>query len=118
MNEVIYGKLKDEANPRIYYQLLELVLKDSPKSARLPYVFDSKGELAVAGVTNSISMPVEITPLGNKTVKVKGNTIIKMSSFGIEPPAVLGIAIQSGDEVKLSFEWTVSQKSAAIPTKQ
>ena len=110
MDEVMYEHLKQPTSPRIYYRLSEFVLRETPTSKDLPYVFDSKGELAVAGVTNSISMPVEITPLGNKTVKVTGNTIVKMSSFGIEPPAVMGIAIKSGDEVKLVFEWTVAQK--------
>ena len=119
MNEVMYEHLKQLTYPRIYYRLSELVLKEAPKSKDLPYVFDSKGELVVAGVTNAISMPVNITALGNKTVKITGNTTAKMTSFGMTPPAPLGIALKTGDEVKLFFEWTVFQKpAAAAATKQ
>src|SRR5262249_30519436 len=68
MNEVAWDKLMVGTNyPRIVYRVTELVLKESPKSKDGAYVFDSTGELVVAGVTNKVSMPVSITPMeGNK----------------------------------------------------
>ena len=75
-------------------------------------MFDSKGELAVAGVTNSISMPVNVTPMADKKLKITGNTTVKMTSFKIDPPApkiAMGM-IKTGDDVKLIFDWIVAQR--------
>jgi hypothetical protein len=115
MDDIMYDKLLQSANPRIVYRLNELVLKEAPAGAAAPYGFEAKGELVVAGVTNVISMPVKVSPLGNKKLKITGNTAVKMTDFGIKPPApaiALGL-IKTGDEVKLSFEWMVGQKAPA-----
>jgi polyisoprenoid-binding protein YceI len=115
MDEVMYEHLRAAKNPRIVYRLSELTLKEPAKSKDAPYVFDSKGELVVAGVTNTVSMPVNVTPLGDKKIKVTGATTVKMTDFKVEPPApaiALGM-IKTGDEVKLSFDWMVAQKPAA-----
>jgi hypothetical protein len=115
MDDVVYEKLNEPANKKIYYRLNELVLKEPAKTNGLPYVFDSKGELVVAGVTNSIAMPVNVTPLGDNKLKITGNTVVKMTDFKIQPPApalALGI-IKTGDEVKLFFEWMVAQRVEA-----
>ena len=113
MDDIMHGKLLQAENPRILYHLEELTLKETPKSPDAPYIFDSKGDLVVAGVTNKISMPVNVTPLSGKKLKISGATTVKMTEFGIKPPApavALGL-IKTGDEVKLSFEWMVGQKA-------
>ncbi len=115
MDEIMYEKLKAQESPRIVYHLTDLVLKESAKSKDDPYVFDSKGELVVAGVTNTVSMPVKIQPLGEKKLKVSGTATLKMTDFKIEPPApkiALGL-IKTGDEVKLVFEWMLAQRPAS-----
>jgi polyisoprenoid-binding protein YceI len=78
-------------------------------------VFDAKGELAVAGITNQISMPVSVLPLGEKKLKISGTVSVKMSDFKIESPApkLAGGLIKTGDEVKLIFDWMVAQRKAA-----
>lgn len=115
MDDIMYGKLLQEQHPRIVYHLNELVLKESPKAASDPYVFDSKGDLIVAGVTNAISMPVNVTPLGGKKLKISGSTPLKMTDFKITPPApavALGL-IKVGDEVTIKFEWMVQERKPA-----
>jgi hypothetical protein len=115
MDAIMYEKLKMPSHPRIEYRLSEMALKESPKAADAPYVFDSKGELVVAGVTNSISMPVRVTPLGDNKIKIAGETTVKMTQFGIEPPApaiAMGL-IKTGDDVKLMFEWIVGRSAPA-----
>lgn len=113
MDNVVYEHLKEQTNKFIRYYLSELVLKETPKTKDAPYVFDSKGALVVAGATNTISMPVYVTPLGDKKVKITGTVPVKMSDFGIDPPhpTGLGFLIKTGDEVKLFFEWVVGQKA-------
>ena len=114
MDNIMYEKMLQPVNPRIVYRLSELVLKQPSAGANAPYVFESKGELVVAGITNKITMPVNVTVLGARKVKISGNTAVKMTDFAIKPPApavALGL-IKTGDEVKLSFEWVVWQKPA------
>lgn len=113
MDDIMYEKLLQPTNPRILYRLDELVLKEAPGAGNAPYVFEARGELVVAGVTNRLAMPVTVTPLGNKRLKISGNTALKMTDFRIKPPApaiALGL-IKTGDEVKLIFEWVVGQKA-------
>ncbi|HTL57663.1 MAG TPA: YceI family protein [Candidatus Limnocylindrales bacterium] len=115
MDEVMYEKMKSQENPRIVFKLSELTLKEPAKSKDAPYVFEAKGDLAVGGVTKTITMPVNITPLGENKIKITGTTSVKMTDFKIDPPApkiALGM-IKTGDDVKLIFEWMVAQKPAS-----
>jgi hypothetical protein len=114
MDDIMYGKLLLPTQPRILYHLDELVLKQGPTGTNMFCVLDATGCLVVAGVTNKITMPVQVTPLGGKKLKITGRTAVKMTDFGIKPPApaiALGL-IKTGDEVKLSFEWMIGQKAA------
>lgn len=113
MDEVMYEHMRAQENPRIVYRLNELVLKEPAKAKDAPYVFEAKGELALAGVTNSFTMSVNILPLGDKKIRITGTTSLKMTSFKIEPPNPLGLGIKTGDDVKLIFDWLVVQKPAA-----
>lgn len=106
MDSIMHGALKQPLHPQIKYRLTELTLKETPKSADAAWEFDSKGELTVAGVTNKVAFPVTMTRT-DKTIKTTGTTSVKMTSFGIQPPApsvALGL-IKTGDDVKLTFEW-------------
>jgi hypothetical protein len=115
MDEVMWEHMKEPENKRIVYHPTELTLKEAPKAKDAPYVFEAKGDLAVAGVTNPITMTVNVLPLGDKKYKITGSTSLKMTSFKVEPPApkiALGM-IKTGDDVKLIFEWRLAQKAPA-----
>jgi polyisoprenoid-binding protein YceI len=116
MDDVMWGKLKNDTSPRILFHLTELTFKEAPKSPDDPYVYDAKGELAVAGVTNTVSMPVNVRPLpvagDAKRLKISGTTSVKMTDFKIDPPApkiAMGM-IKTGDEIKLIFDWVVESQ--------
>jgi hypothetical protein len=114
MEEVMQETMRIQTAPKIEYHLTELVLKEAPKTATDPLKFDSKGELSMAGVTNQISMPVTMERLEGNKLLTKGNTTLKMTSFGMKPPApkvMLGL-ISTGDDVKIAFEW-LTQKAEA-----
>lgn len=113
MDEIMYEKLRADKDPRIVYHLTGLTLKEAPKTKDAPYVYDSTGELAVAGVTNKVAFPVKVLPMGGKKLKISGATSLKMTAFKVEPPApaiALGL-IKTGDNVKLLFNWTVAQRT-------
>ncbi len=115
MDTVMYDAMKEKEHRRIDYRLTEMTLKEIPKTPDAPFLFDTKGELVVAGVTNPVAMPVTMVRVGADKLKFTGSTSIKMTSFGIQPPApkvALGL-ISTGDEVKLSFEWLTGKKDQA-----
>jgi YceI-like protein len=117
MDKIMYGKLNVQNDPtaKITYHLTELVLRETPKSKDEPYVFDSKGELAIAGVTNLITMTINLLPLGDKKLKISGSSSLKMTDYKIQPPTpkLFFGPLKTGDEVKLIFEWVLAQKAAA-----
>jgi hypothetical protein len=117
MDNVMCDHLKSADFPKIIYHLTEFVLKEAPKDKESPYVFDTKGELVVAGVTNAISMPVSITVMTDKKLKVSGTITLKMTDFKVEPPSPkgLGLLIKTGDDVKIIFEWILAPKAPAAP---
>jgi polyisoprenoid-binding protein YceI len=107
MDDVMYEALKATQHPRIEYRLTELTLKEPPKAADAPLVFDSKGELAVGGVTNQVSFPVTITRVNNEQLRVAGSVPLKMSSFKVvpRPPRIALGMVKTGDDIKVSFDW-------------
>ena len=114
MDNVMHDAMHEKEHPQIMYRLKELTVKEAPKSAKGPFQFDSVGDLTINGVTNSIQMPVTIERLDTAKLKATGTTKLKMTSYGIKPPApkiALG-AIRTDDDVKITFEWLTAQAQA------
>jgi polyisoprenoid-binding protein YceI len=110
MDEVMQQAMDEKNSPKIVYHLTEMTFKE-PHAAGTPLQFDTKGQLAVHGVTNTISLPVTIENADKGKVKVVGTIPLKMTDYKVTPPAPsigLGL-IKTGDEVKISFEWLVAQ---------
>jgi polyisoprenoid-binding protein YceI len=119
MDDIMHAAMKQPQHPQIRYRLTELTLKEAPKSAEGPFTFDSKGELVVAGVTNKVTFPVTMTRVDKNRMKTTGATSVKMTSFGIQPPApkiALGL-ISTGDDVKIAFEWNTAAAATAAAAK-
>ena len=118
MNNIMWEAMKMKDHPNIEYKLIEL----TPKSAGgqgSSAQFDAKGTLKVAGVTRTNTMPVTIEKAGENKVKATGTTTVKMTDFGIKPPApAVGLGfIKTGDDVKITVEWHAEQAAAgAVPT--
>jgi YceI-like protein len=111
MDEVMYEHLKVQKNPKISFHLTDLTLKEPAKSKDTPFVFEAKGQVSVAGVTNDVTMPVSVLPLGDKKLKISGKTSLKMTDFKVEPPNPLGLGIKTGDDIKIIFDWMVGQRN-------
>jgi polyisoprenoid-binding protein YceI len=111
MDNVMYDALKATAHPKIAYRLTELTLKETPKAPDAPLVFDSKGELAVAGVTNQVAFPVTITRMEKDQLKVAGTVALKMSAFKVvtRPPKIALGLVKTGDDIKISFDWLTAK---------
>lgn len=116
MNNIMWEAMKMKDHPNIDYKLIELTPKSGGAQGASAQ-FDAKGALTVAGVTRTNTMPVTIEKLGDNKAKASGTTTVKMTDFGIKPPApTVGLGfIKTGDDVKIAFEWHVEQAAAGAP---
>jgi hypothetical protein len=119
MDNKMWEMMKLPEHPKIIYHLAELTLKEAPKGKEDPYVFDSKGDLTVAGKTNQVSMVVKVYPLGDvkgePRFKISGTIPLKMTDYGMTPNSI--IVSKTGDEVTVKFDWILGKKTAAAAAK-
>lgn len=111
MDEVMQEHMNEPKHKRIEYKLIELKPK-SAAGATGALEFDAVGTLTINGTTRTNTMPVKIEKKDGK-IKVIGNTPLKMTDFGVKPPApsILGMSvIKTGDDIKVSVEWVVAPK--------
>ena len=111
MESLMQKALKEDDFKRIDFNLTDLTFKP-PHASGAPFVFDAAGELAIAGTTNKVTFPITIQPMESNKIKVSGTVPLKMTSFGVTPPAPsfgLGL-MRCGDEVKIVFEWTLVER--------
>lgn len=113
MDAVMQEAMKEKENPRIVFKLAELTFKEA-KGTQVS--LEAKGSLTVSGVTKDITFPLTLVRrVDTARASFTGTTAVKMTDFGIKPPAPAAGAglIKTGDEVKLTFEWAVAKKDAA-----
>ncbi len=115
MDKSLYHHLKAEAHPRILFHFSELSLKVAPNTNGAPFSFEAQGELVVAGVTNRVSMPLEVLPMGDDKLRLTVKLPVKMTDFGITPPqfAAKDYTIKYRDQIEVSVEWLVGRATAA-----
>lgn len=117
MDNVMYDAMEATKFPRISYKLLKLTPQPGGSPTNASYT--AEGELIIHGVTNKHSMPVTFQRVDDVRLKVIGATDLKMTDFGIKPPApklAMGL-IKTGDEVKLKFEWLVARKTESAASQ-
>jgi YceI-like domain len=107
MDKVVRQALKSDAHPEVRYELERALLQVGTDPAAGPFALDTRGKLTVAGVTRPVTMPVQVTRAPSREVTVQGKVALKMTDFGIQPPRALMGTIRSGDDVTVSFRWTV-----------
>ncbi len=111
MDQVMLTAMNADDHPWITYKLTELTPSKSERNSGDALKYDATGELTVSGVKKEVKMPVTISPT-EKGLKVAGKGQVKMTDYGIQPPApkiALGL-IKTGDEVMLTFEWFTQKR--------
>jgi polyisoprenoid-binding protein YceI len=103
-------------HPAIKYRLLSLTPK-AGGSAGPASQFEAKGELTVAGVTRTNTMPISMERVDKTKIKVTGKTSLKMTDFGIQPPTIAILFVKTGDDVKVSFEWLTAKSEKTADAK-
>jgi hypothetical protein len=112
MDRRMQKEMKAELFPKIEYKLTEMLVKGEVPASGSPVTFDTKGKLAISGVTNEVSFPITMERDGAETLKFKGSYKAKMTAFGITPPefALLGVGLKTGDDITLTWTWTTALK--------
>jgi polyisoprenoid-binding protein YceI len=95
MDRNAFKALKTDKNPQIKY-----VLKDI-KSGQ-GNTWTATGDITIAGVTKTITMPVTVNQQGN-VLEFSGSISTKLTEFKIDPPTAMLGTIKTGNDVKLSF---------------
>jgi len=119
MDEIYQEHMEEPKFKKMEYKLTELKPKgDAPKDGKCE--FDAVGTLTIHGVSKPLTMPVtfekaEVEKDGKKSpqLKITGATPLKMSDFAVKPPnpKLPGLPeITTGDEIKVTFEWSPRQK--------
>lgn len=112
MDSVMYEALKEKQYKEIQYRLKSIAPKSNAAGSMQ---FDATGELTISGMMRTNSMVVTFEKMDSNRVKVKGETTIKMTDFGVKPPAPnIGLGLlKTGDDVKVTFEWITAKKADA-----
>lgn len=114
LDERMYTALKAQRYSQIRYRLLEARLAEQTAEAMNQYKIRTKGVLSVAGRSEVITLPLTVRlDDATQTAKVSGEAELKMTSFGIDPPAILLGAVKAGDRVKVPFTWSLRRQPAA-----
>jgi len=119
MDEVYQEHMEEPKFKFMEYKLTELKPKgDAPKGGKCE--FDAVGTMTIHGVSKPLTMPVtiekaEVEKDGKKSpqLKITGTTPLKMNDYGVKPPCpnIPGVGqITTGDEIKVTFEWSPRQK--------
>ena len=112
MDEVMQEHMNEPKFKRIEYKLTELKPKPAA-GATGALQFEAVGNLTISGTTKPHTMPVTIEKKDGK-LKVTGKTALKMTNFGVKPPAptIAGMSlIKTGDDITITFEWLTAQKA-------
>jgi hypothetical protein len=111
MSQVMQDAMDAKNFPQIIFDLTDMTLKQ-PHVAGKPYEFEVKGEIAVHGVTNKITMPVTIESLDKTRLKVSAEKIpLSMPDFKVTPPVKAGIFITKPD-ITITFDWFIAAPAA------
>ena len=83
----------------------------APRKPGDPIKFSTKGDLTVSGKTKEVFMVVSVARAEGDTLKATGTAPVKMSDFGISPPApkVAAGAIKTSEDINVTFEWNTKK---------
>lgn len=104
MNSDLREALKADSFPEITFLFEEAELLSEPQSIDDAFEVQVYGQLTVAGNTREISFTSEAYYQSRQRVRATGQTTIKMTDFGVEPPTALMGLIRADDELTVNFD--------------
>jgi len=109
MDSRTYKSLKADEFPTISYQLksVEISIVQANRFKIL-----TKGTITIAGKTEPITMAVTAALNADKSITCTGNTPLKLTDFGIEPPSFMLGAMKVGNDLTVKFNLNYTKATA------
>lgn len=109
LTESMHHFVKAGEHPRITFKGQDMGLEVIKAGREARYRMQARGPLVIAGVTNVVTIPIEVSQVGKMRFRLTGVTQLKFSSHFPEPPALrlTSGVVRYRDEVEVSFEWVV-----------
>jgi polyisoprenoid-binding protein YceI len=102
MDNNMYSTLKANENQLIKYTLSGYDILDGSASPS-SFAANTKGTLMVAGQERPIAMKISAERTADGKAIAQGEQTLRMSDFGIAPPAFMFGRLKVGDQIKVKF---------------
>ena len=114
MDEKMYEALKAKAHPMIVYHLesAKVTTRQTAQGhdADGSFAVEATGILTVAGVERTVDIPMHVGRLSDHRLEIRGDTALRMTEFGIDPPRAMLGALRAGDTVHVHWTWVLAQR--------
>ncbi|MBA4743685.1 MAG: YceI family protein [Muricauda sp.] len=102
MDKNTYKALETKKYKQIVFELKSVKSVSPITAASDRYKVVATGNLTIAGSTNTIDLPFNLT-IKDDRVLLEGKKPLKMTDYNIEPPKALLGTITTGDEIEVLF---------------
>lgn len=111
MNKKIYGALKEKDHPTITYRFTggEIEADSSNEGA---FTVNATGDLTIAGVTNTVTFPVQASFDESGNLNFSGSYSLNMKDYDVDPPTAIFGTIKAGEEVSIAFDVAIGTNVA------
>ncbi len=110
MNDHMWDALERDRQPEIRYRMTGYtVIPTSSETA----VVDLRGELTIAGTTRPHAVRLTARTLEEGAIRVLGDSPIRMTEFGVEPPRAMLGALRVRDDVMVRIDLRLDAPGAS-----
>ncbi|MCK0159268.1 YceI family protein [Allomuricauda sp. F6463D] len=102
MDKNTYKALDTKNYKQIVFELSKVKSVSPVVSNSNSYKVVATGNLTIAGKTNTIDLPFNLS-INDNTILLKGEKALKMTDYGIEPPKALLGTITTGNDIEVHF---------------
>lgn len=106
MDKNAYKALKTDNHQEITF-ILGSVGKIAKSGGK--FILTTEGKLTIAGTTKNVQLTATVASKGNGDVQCTGNTVIKMTDYGVEPPSFMFGSVKTGDQIEVVFDVTFTK---------
>ena len=114
MDEKMHEALKATTYPMITYRLESAKITGrqaaQAEDAGGSLMIDTTGVLAVAGVDQTVDIPMRVRRLSDHHLEISGDTALRMTEFGIDPPRAMLGTLRTGDTVRVHWTWVLVRR--------
>ena len=113
MDDKMHEALKATTHPMITYGLESAkitprqIAQGDDASGRL--TVETTGVLTIAGVERTVDIPMHVRRLSDHRLEISGDTSLRMTEFGIDPPKAMLGTIRTRDTVRVYWTWVLAR---------